>query len=164
MDATGTFFLAVGCALLLTVRALECYEKYEATCSPDGPICDALLPSSENVEMTPTKCDSDVTMCSLVTFTSSVQGFDFESVLSGCLPKEETTVNLQNDCYDRKELEKISSEYAELLKQLEESAEVTLDSVKLCLCNEDLCNSSIKSVFSISVIIWSVVTGFVLSI
>ncbi|KAJ8025052.1 hypothetical protein HOLleu_35148 [Holothuria leucospilota] len=98
------------------------------------------------------------------TFLSSVQGFDFESVLSGCLPKEETTVNLQNDCYDRKELEKISSEYAELLKQLEESAEVTLDSVKLCLCNEDLCNSSIKSVFSISVIIWSVVTGFVLSI
>lgn len=94
---------------------------------------------------------------------SSGQDFEYESEEAGCLPKE-VGANLKSGCYDRKDLEKIYPEEAKQFKQLEQMTNITFDTLKVCICDGNLCNGSIKSVLSISVIIWSVVTGFMLSI
>lgn len=156
MPATGTFFLAICFALLLTGRAFQCYSKIEYECC--GPICDDFPPTSL---MTVTECDPDVTMCGLITVGATAPHFKMQASLAECLPQEDD-VSLTSGCYGREDLEKINPDESRVLKLLEGIAGVTLDPVEICICDGNLCNGSIKSVFSISIIITSVVISFML--
>ncbi|KAJ8032795.1 hypothetical protein HOLleu_22846 [Holothuria leucospilota] len=168
MSATGTFFLAICFALLLTGRALQCYFKFEYECSPSGPMCDKFGPP---MPMDVMKCDSNVTMCSLITvgataynvytFSSSAPDFKMQYALAECLPMEDDD-NFTSGCYGRKELEKLDPLEAELVKRFERIDGTTLDPVEICICDGNLCNGSIKYVFSISIIVTSVVISLML--
>lgn len=162
MAVTGSFSLAICFALLLTAHAIKCYYKIEVECSPSGLVCNALT-TLGNEQMAPKECGPHVTMCSSTTASGKGQDFEYEFAEARCLPKE-VGANLKSGCYDRKDLEKIYPEEAEQFKQLEQMTNITYDTFKMCICDGNLCNGSIKSVLSISVIIWSVVTGFMLSI
>ncbi|KAJ8025054.1 hypothetical protein HOLleu_35152 [Holothuria leucospilota] len=161
MAATGPFFLTVCFALLITVLSLQCYTKLENECSPSGQTCDLLAPSSGNVPNTVTECDADVTMCGLVNVEGTVEDVTFKSEAASCLPKQDGA-DFLNGCYDRNDLERIDPDEAEALKQLEELTGITFNAIEICICDGNLCNGSMKSVFSISVIISSVVMSFML--
>ncbi|KAJ8032854.1 hypothetical protein HOLleu_22920 [Holothuria leucospilota] len=157
MPSTGTFSLTICFAVLLTVRALQCYNKIEYDCSPSGPVCDAFPQTS----MTVTECDSDVTMCGLINIGATAEDYKLHTSIASCLPQEDG-VSLTSGCYGREDLEKIYPDKGKELNQLERVYRVTLDPVEICICDGNLCNGSIKSVSSISIIITSVVISFML--
>ncbi|KAJ8032856.1 hypothetical protein HOLleu_22924 [Holothuria leucospilota] len=148
-------------------RAFQCYSKIEYECC--GPICDDFPPTSL---MTVTECDPDVTMCGLINIGATAEGFKYQSSIALCLPQagslsssslsQEDDVSLTTGCYGREDLEKIDPDEARVLKILEGISGVTLDPVEICICDGNLCNGSIKSVFSISIIVTSVVISCML--
>ncbi|KAJ8025055.1 hypothetical protein HOLleu_35153 [Holothuria leucospilota] len=164
MALTGTSFLAICMALLLTVHGLKCYDKTENKCTGNERICDTL---SSDKELTEATCDDGVTMCSLMTFKKAAglaalgAGYEIETVKAECLPAE-TDTTLTSDCYGREKLRDINPDEEDVLTSYERNPLNTVKSLEICICKGDLCNGSIKSVFSISVIISSVVMSFVL--
>lgn len=161
MAATGPFFLTICFALVLTVCSLQCYTKVENECSPSGPICDALAPPSGNVQMTATECEPGVTMCAVTTLEGTAEDFTFRSQTASCVAGNDAA-GFSSGCYDRDDFEKISPDVAEGIKQLEEFSGITFNTIEGCICDGNLCNGSIKSVFSLSVIIASIATSFML--
>lgn len=161
MAYIGFHILRVCLALILTghltdVSALQCHMKAAYSCE-GGPCNDLLLPSGSLMGVS--ECAQDENMCGSINVGTAVATDwpgDFNITLSGagCLNS-----SASSGCIDTDDLEEIYPTLMKWINKINTSFRVTL-LLEACICDENLCNSTVKCNLSISLIIISFLFSF----
>ncbi|KAJ8041199.1 hypothetical protein HOLleu_11942 [Holothuria leucospilota] len=104
-------------------------------------------------------------MCSSTNITGTGKNFSFELKAAECVPKGVKPINSTKKCYKdtgRTKLKEVDPETDKKLAKFETTYPDIKAKVEVCVCKGELCNSSVKSAVSGSVIISSAVISFML--
>ncbi|KAJ8031702.1 hypothetical protein HOLleu_24978 [Holothuria leucospilota] len=158
MAYVGLLTVGVYLALFLTgeltnVRALQCYRKIEYSC-PLG-VC-SLIKLPSGIETGITECAPHENRCGWITgdISASVLGTGSVSVsvsAAGCVIGE------SSECIDTDDIQDLFPLVMTGINLINSapSVSVQVDTFEACLCDENLCNSTVKCTLSVSLIITS---------
>ncbi|KAJ8029500.1 hypothetical protein HOLleu_28910 [Holothuria leucospilota] len=138
MLTKGLYLLTMA---VIEATALLCYTKVLLECNSPGPFCDPLL--NDQTPINVTECEDSETMCVLVTGVVTAPGGTLMSSAGSCLPAQEG-VDVTNGCFGRSVLNEILPSLGQEITEFVNDNNANLTFIEVCVCDEDLCNGSIR--------------------
>ncbi|XP_071844724.1 uncharacterized protein [Apostichopus japonicus] len=132
-------------------QALDCYLSVESDCSSYGDTCNEFRDTFLTVKRTTVTCPPG-SRCSKSTFALSNSDVSITGKDAACVTLFQP---IENKCYGQDMLNEINPFYEASLSLIADSLGLTVDDAKVCLCDENLCNHSVKFSVNLTLVVFA---------